>query len=85
MAEFTLSPPAGESDGSMRAVATVGDRVIASSTRVIDYPHFPAQTLFPASEARLVRSEIKTLAHTVGYMSARAMKCPRRCGRWGAR
>ena len=76
MAEFTLSPPMGDSDGSMRAVATVGDRVIASRTRVIDYPHFPAQTLFPSSDARLVRSEIKTLAHTVGYITGAGDEVP---------
>jgi LmbE family N-acetylglucosaminyl deacetylase len=68
MAEFTISPPAGESIGSLRASATVGDRVVAASTRVIDYPHIPAQTLLPVSEARLVRSEIKTLARKVGYI-----------------
>lgn len=66
--EFTVVPPAGESIGSLRASATVGNRVVAASTRVIDYPHIPAQTLFPASEARLVRSDIKTLAHNVGYI-----------------
>ena len=68
MAEFTVSPPPGESISSLRASATVGDRVVSSSTRVIDYPHIPAQTLLPASEARLVRSDIKTLAHNVGYI-----------------
>ena len=54
--EFTVAPPQGESIGLLRASATVGDRVVASSTRVIDYPHIHAQTLFPPSEARLVRS-----------------------------
>jgi LmbE family N-acetylglucosaminyl deacetylase len=68
MAEFTVAPPPGESVGSLRASASVGDRVVAASTRVIDYPHIPAQTLFPASEARLVRSDIKTLAHNIGYV-----------------
>jgi hypothetical protein len=63
-----VAPPAGESIGSLRASATVGDRVVASSTRVIDYPHIHAQTLLPASEARLVRSDIKTLARNVGYI-----------------
>ena len=48
MAEFTVAPPPGESIGSLRASATVGDRVVSSSTRVIDYPHIPAQTLLPA-------------------------------------
>ena len=68
MAEFTVAPPAGDSIGSLRASATVGDRVVSSSTRVIDYPHIQAQTLLPASEARLVRSDIRTLAHNIGYI-----------------
>jgi LmbE family N-acetylglucosaminyl deacetylase len=68
MAAFNLSPPAGDSEGSLRAVATVDDRSVASNTRVIDYPHIHAQTLFPPSEARLVRGDIKTLAHSVGYI-----------------
>ena len=65
---FMLTPPTGESDGVLRAVAVVGDRQIASSTRVIDYPHIPAQTLFQPSESRLVRTEVKNLAHNVGYI-----------------
>jgi len=68
MTEFTVAPPPGESIGSLRGSATVGGRVVASSTRVIDYPHIPAQTLFPPSEARLVRIDIKTLAHNIGYI-----------------
>ncbi|MDP9113392.1 MAG: LmbE family protein, partial [Acidobacteriota bacterium] len=76
MVGFTLSPPASDSDVSMRAVATVDGRVIASSTRVIDYPHFPAQTLFPASDARLVRSDIKILAHNVGYIAGAGDEVP---------
>ena len=68
MVAFTLSPPAGASEGSLRAVATVDGRSVASDTRVIDYPHIHAQTLFPPSEARLVRSDIKTLARSVGYI-----------------
>jgi LmbE family N-acetylglucosaminyl deacetylase len=76
MVAFNLSPPVGDSDASLRAVAVVGDRMIASSTRVIDYPHFPAQTLFPASDARLVRSDIKTLAHNVGYITGAGDEVP---------
>jgi len=65
---FTLTPPPGESQGSLRAVAKVGTREIASNTRVIDYPHIPAQTLFPESASKLVRTEVKSLAHNVGYI-----------------
>jgi len=65
---FTLTPPSAESIGELKAVVNVGDRTIMTNVHVIDYPHFPAQTLFPPAEARLIRADIKTLAHTVGYI-----------------
>lgn len=73
---FTLTPPNGESDGTLRAVARVNNNDIATSTRVIDYPHIPAQTLFPPSEARLVRTEVKNLAHNVGYINGAGDEVP---------
>ncbi len=76
IASFRLAPPAGESQGSVRAVATVGERVIESNTRVIDYPHIHAQTLFPPSQARVVRSDIVTLARSVGYITGAGDEVP---------
>jgi LmbE family N-acetylglucosaminyl deacetylase len=68
MVAFTLTPPAGESIGVLRPVAVVGNRSVASNVRVLNYPHFPIQTLFPGSDAKLVRQEIKTLSKNVGYV-----------------
>ena len=65
---FTLTPPAAASEGILRATATVDSRGISSNTRVIEYPHIPAQTLFPRAEAKLVRADIRSLAKTVGYI-----------------
>jgi LmbE family N-acetylglucosaminyl deacetylase len=76
IAEFRLVPPTGESQGSLRAVATVGERVIASNTRVIDYSHIHAQTLFPPSQVRVVRGDIINLAHTVGYIAGAGDEVP---------
>ncbi len=73
---FTLTPPAAESQGVLRAVATVDGRRIASNTRVIEYPHFPAQTLLTPAEARLVRADIRTLAKTVGYIAGAGDEVP---------
>jgi hypothetical protein len=72
-AGFELTPPklqAPESviRGTVRAIATVGNRKIAVGMQVIDYPHIPAQTLLPASEAPLVRAEILTLGKNIGYV-----------------
>jgi LmbE family N-acetylglucosaminyl deacetylase len=68
-ATFEITPPSANAQGAVRAVATVGDRKISSATEVIEYPHIPAQTLFPPATAKLVRAEIKTLAHNIGYIA----------------
>ncbi len=73
---FDLAPPPGESDGKVSAVATVNSRQVAVDTSVIEYPHFPAQTLFPAAESRLVRVEVKTLARRVGYVMGAGDEVP---------
>jgi hypothetical protein len=54
----------------------VGERVIASNTRVIDYPHIHAQTLFPPSQVRVVRGNIINLAHAVGYIAGAGDEVP---------
>jgi LmbE family N-acetylglucosaminyl deacetylase len=73
---FELTPPGGESQGLLRAVAKVGDREITSNTRVIDYPHIPTQTLFPPADAKLVRVELKNLAKNVGYVMGAGDEVP---------
>ncbi len=65
---FDLTPPAGESQGTLTAMAFVDGRTVALNTRVIDYPHIPAQTLFPPAESKLVRIELKNLSKHVGYI-----------------
>jgi LmbE family N-acetylglucosaminyl deacetylase len=67
-ASFTITPPDAEARGEVRAIATVGDRKVSSSTEVIQYPHIPVQTLFPRSDAKLVRADIRTLAKNIGYI-----------------
>jgi LmbE family N-acetylglucosaminyl deacetylase len=73
---FALTPPTGESQGVLRAVAKVGDTEISSNTRVIDYPHIPTQTLFPPSDAKLVRVELKNFAKNVGYVMGAGDEVP---------
>ena len=67
-AAFDVTPPDSDSQAQLHAVAAVGDREIGVGTQVIAYPHIPTQTLLPPAETRLVRADIKTLAHNVGYV-----------------
>ena len=73
---FDLTPPAAASQGTLRAVANVDGKTIDTNVREIDYPHFPVQTLFPPAEARLVRADIRTLAHNVGYVMGAGDEVP---------
>jgi LmbE family N-acetylglucosaminyl deacetylase len=69
---FEITPPDAASltdlQAELRATATVGDRKISLATAVINYPHIPEQILFPAAATKLVRSDIRTLAHNIGYI-----------------
>ncbi len=65
---FQVTPPAGESTGSMHAVATVNGHDIAVGMSTIAYSHIPQQTVFPPSDIKLVRSDIQVTAHRIGYI-----------------
>lgn len=73
---FDVTPPAGASTAELRAVATVGGRRIDSGMQVIAYSHIPTQTLFPPSQAKLVRADIRVTAHKIGYIMGAGDEMP---------
>jgi LmbE family N-acetylglucosaminyl deacetylase len=73
---FTVTPPAGEATASLRAVAAVGGREISNGIEVISYPHFPAQTLFPPADIKLVRADIQVTARRIGYIMGAGDEMP---------
>ena len=66
--DFTVTPPSSESTASLRAIATVGGREIASGMELIEYPHIPTQGIFPPADLKLVRADIRVAAHKIGYI-----------------
>jgi hypothetical protein len=74
--EFEVSPPAGDARGELRAVASAGGLEVASSIRVIQYEHIPVQTVFPPASITLVRADVRTLAHSVGYVMGAGDEVP---------
>jgi hypothetical protein len=75
-ATFEVTPPAGETTATMKAVAAVNGRDIASGMQVILYPHIPPQTLFPPSDVKLVRANIDLKAHKIGYIMGAGDEMP---------
>lgn len=73
---FLVTPPAGETTASLKAVASVNGRDIASGMVVIEYPHIPAQTLFPEAAIKLVRTNVKVAVKKVGYIMGAGDEMP---------
>lgn len=65
---FEVTPPAQSGTATLRPIATVGSRSIENGMEVIAYPHIPTQILFPTSDLKLVRSDVKVTAHKIGYI-----------------
>jgi len=72
----SISASAAAWTARLQAVAKVEGRDIASGMQVLAYAHFPAQTLFPPSEIKLVRSNIKVTAKKVGYIMGAGDEMP---------
>jgi LmbE family N-acetylglucosaminyl deacetylase len=68
VASFTVEPPSSASTGKLSTDAL--------TMHIIDYPHIPPQVVFQKAEAKLVRGDIKTLAHTVGYIMGAGDEVP---------
>jgi LmbE family N-acetylglucosaminyl deacetylase len=75
-AAFELHPPAQDARGQIRAAALIDGKEIASGMRVISYPHFPAQVVFPQPVAELVRADIRILAKRIGYIMGAGDQIP---------
>jgi LmbE family N-acetylglucosaminyl deacetylase len=73
---FEVTPPAADATASLVAIATIGNREIASGMQTIEYPHIPTQVLFPPSVVKAVRAEIHTNAKKVGYIMGAGDEMP---------
>ena len=65
---IAIAPPDAPGEIEISAVARTRGLAVTSSTRVIDYEHFPVQTLALPARAKLVRVRAETLARRVGYI-----------------
>ncbi len=66
---YTITPSASEARGELRAQAVMANGgQVDSSMNVIDYAHIPPQTIFEPAAATVIRADVRTLAHKVGYI-----------------
>lgn len=67
--QFSVTPPVSNQEITITAIASSNGQTFDRSIRTIDYRHIPPQTIFPVSEARLARVNIKTTATRIGYIA----------------
>lgn len=76
LATITVHPSSREFHGSIRAVAHIEGADYDRSLQVISYDHFPAQTLLPPAEAKVVRLDLKKEGAVVGYIRGAGDEIP---------
>jgi hypothetical protein len=81
---FRITPPAHDSKGTLEASANVGESRIAVGMQVINYPHIPPQVLFPRAVTGLVRTDVRLLAKTIGYVMGAGDEVPEALRQLGA-
>jgi hypothetical protein len=65
---FTVKPPEQNSEGTLRAIVSIGGRDYSFERVRISYAHIGVQTLMPPAEARLVRADIRKKGDRIGYI-----------------
>jgi LmbE family N-acetylglucosaminyl deacetylase len=65
---FRVTPPKADARGEL----TVSE----SAMSAIDYPHIPLERVFAPAKTELVRADIRTLAHLVGYVMGTGDQVP---------
>jgi LmbE family N-acetylglucosaminyl deacetylase len=81
---FRITPPSHDSKGTLEASANVGESRIAVGMQVINYPHIPPQVLFPRAVTGLVRTDVRLLAKTIGYVMGAGDEVPEALRQLGA-
>ena len=68
VATFSIKPPNQNSEGTLRAIASIDGHDYSLGRLRISYPHIGVQTLMPPAEAKLVRADIRKKGERIGYI-----------------
>jgi hypothetical protein len=68
VAPFTVKPPEQDSEGTLRAIASIDGREYSFGRVRISYPHIGVHTLMPAAEVKVVRADIRKKGERIGYI-----------------
>jgi hypothetical protein len=68
VAAFTVKPPEQDSEGTLRAIASIDGREYSFERVRISYPHIGVHTLMPRAEVKVVRADIQKKGERLGYI-----------------
>jgi LmbE family N-acetylglucosaminyl deacetylase len=68
VAAFTVKPPEQDSEGTLRAIASIDGREYSFERERISYPHIGVHTLMPRAEVKVVRADIQKKGERLGYI-----------------
>jgi LmbE family N-acetylglucosaminyl deacetylase len=74
--KFTVAPAGATAPGKLHALAMFQGGAQDRGIDVIQYPHFPPQTLFPPAIAELIPIEVKNLSKRIGYVMGAGDEVP---------
>ena len=66
--EFSVLPPTSPEEAYIGVQATYNGQTYDRGLKVLDYDHIPVQTIFPKSNTKVVRVDIKRTSQYVGYI-----------------
>ena len=74
---FKVTPPAAASSGVVQAfIETEFGQRLNRQKITLDYPHLSLQTLLPAAEAKLIRTDLAVRGRSVGYVMGSGDQVP---------
>lgn len=65
---FSVLPPTSSEEAYIGVEATFDGKTYDRGLKVLDYDHIPIQTIFPKSNTKVVRVDIKRTSQYVGYI-----------------
>jgi LmbE family N-acetylglucosaminyl deacetylase len=65
---FMVYPPATQTEGQLKAVATINGESYTKGLNEINYKHIPAQVTFPEATARVVKLDLHKRGNKVAYL-----------------
>ncbi len=73
---FELFPPEAQSEGQIKAVATVNGKEYDQAVIIIDYDHIPTQTVLSEANAKVVKIDLKKAGNQIGYIMGAGDEIP---------